>query len=151
MAVKTPTILNRKARFEYKIDDTFEAGIVLTGTEVKSLRAGKASIQESYAAVHDEELWLINATIESYKQGNRFNHEPKRKRKLLLKKREIQKMIGALKTKGVTMIPLKLYFNDRGFAKLQLGIATGKKQHEKRETIKERDWKREQGRILKGE
>lgn len=151
MATQTPTILNRKARFEYKIDDLYEAGIMLTGTEVKSLRAGKASIQDAYAAVHDEELWLINATIESYKQGNRFNHEPKRKRKLLLKRKEIKKLIGALKTKGVTLIPLKLYFNSRGFAKLELGLATGKKQHEKRDTIKERDWKREQGRLMKGE
>lgn len=150
MPAKAPTILNRKARFEYTIDELFQAGIALTGTEVKSLRLGKASIGEAYAAAHDEEIWLINATIEEYKQGNRFNHEPKRKRKLLLKRKEINKLIGALKNKGVTLIPLKLYFNDRGIAKLELGLATGKKQHEKRESIKDREWKREQARLLKG-
>ncbi len=149
MTASSPTIVNRKARFEYKIEETFEAGLVLTGTEVKSLRLGKASIQEAYATIYKEEAWLINSTIEEYKQGTRYNHEPKRQRKLLLKRREIKKLIGALKTKGVTLIPLKLYFNQRGIAKLQLGLATGKKQHEKRDAIKERDWKREQARLLK--
>jgi SsrA-binding protein len=149
MAKEAPTILNRKARFEYTIDDIYEAGLVLTGTEVKSLRLGKANIQNAYATIYKDELWLVNAFIEEYKQGNRFNHDPKRHRKLLLKQREIKKLFGALKTKGVTLIPLKLYFNERGIAKLQVGLATGKRQHEKRETIKERDWKREQSRLLK--
>jgi SsrA-binding protein len=134
---KKSVALNRKARFEYTIGDVTEAGIVLTGTEVKSLRAGKASIQDAH--------------IEEYLQGNRNNHNPLRHRKLLMKKREINKFIGQLKTKGVTLIPLELYFNERGVAKLALGVATGKKQHEKREAIKERDWKREQGRLMKGE
>lgn len=148
---KKSVALNRKARFEYTIGDVTEAGIVLTGTEVKSLRAGKASIQDAYASEHGEELWLINAHIDEYSQGNRNNHNPLRHRKLLMKKREINKFIGQLKTKGVTLIPLELYFNERGVAKLALGVATGKKQHEKREAIKDREWKREQGRLLKGE
>ena len=142
--------LNRKARFDYHINDTMEAGIVLTGTEVKSLRAGKANIQDAYAAEHGEELWLINSHIDEYTQGNRFNHQPRRHRKLLLKKREVSKLIGQLRTKGVTLIPLELYFNERGIAKIALGLATGKKQHDKRDAIKERDWKREQARALKG-
>lgn len=142
---------NKKARFDYTITDTFEAGLVLTGTEVKSLRNGKANIRDAYAAVHGEEIWLINAHIDVYKQGNRFNHEPLRHRKLLLKKREINKLIGALKTKGVTLIPLNMFFNARGIAKIEMGIATGKKKHEKREAIKERDWKREQSRAMKGD
>ena len=142
--------LNRKARFDYHITDTMEAGIVLTGTEVKSLRAGKANIQDAYAAEYKEELWLINSHIDEYTQGNRFNHQPLRHRKLLLKKREVSKLIGQLRTKGVTLIPLELYFNEKGIAKLALGLATGKKQHDKREAIKERDWKRDQARALKG-
>lgn len=142
---------NRKARFDYQISDVMEAGIVLTGTEVKSLRAGKANIQDAYAAEHGEELWLINSHIEEYTQGNRFNHNPRRHRKLLMKGAELRKLIGSLRTKGVTLIPLELYFNERGIAKLSLGLATGKKQHDKREAIKERDWKRDQARALKGD
>lgn len=128
-----------------------EAGIVLTGTEVKSLRDGKANIRDAYAFERGEEIWLHNAYIAEYRRGNRFNHAPTRERKLLLRRREIRKLIGALKTKGVTLIPLELYFNEKGIAKLNLGLATGKKKYEKREAIKERYWKREQGRLLKGE
>lgn len=141
---------NRKARHDYHIDDSFEAGLILTGTEVKSLRNGKGNIRDAYATVDNDEVWLINSYIEEYKQGNRYNHSPTRHRKLLLNKREIKKLIGALKTKGVTLIPLSLYFNERGIAKLEMGVATGKKKYEKREAIKERDWKREQARVLKG-
>ncbi|MCI5049124.1 MAG: SsrA-binding protein SmpB [Rickettsiales bacterium] len=141
---------NRKARHDYHIEDSFEAGIVLQGTEVKALRNGKANIKDSYASVDKaEEVWLINAHIEEYKQGNRFNHEPRRPRKLLLKRKEIKKLIGATQTKGVTLIPLKLYFNHKGIAKVEIGLASGKKKYEKREAIKERDWKRDQARILK--
>ena len=140
---------NKKARFDYHIDDTFEAGIVLTGTEVKSLRKGKGNIKESYATQENGEIWLVNAYIPEYTQGNRFNHSPTRPRKLLLHRREIKKLIGQLKTKGVTLVPINLYFNEKGYAKLELGVATGKKKYEKREAIKERDWKREQGRLMK--
>jgi SsrA-binding protein len=142
---------NRKARHEYTIADTLEAGIVLTGTEVKSMRNGKANIQDAYATEYRGEIWLVNARIEVYTQGNRFNHEPLRHRKLLLKAKEIKKLLGALRTKGVTLIPLQLYFNEKGIAKLEIGLATGKKKHEKREAIKERDWKRDQARAIKGD
>ncbi len=141
--------LNRKARFEYTIEEEFEAGIVLTGTEVKSLRAGKANIADAYAAAKDGEIWLYNATITEYAAGNRFNHEPRRPRKLLLHAKQIRKLIGQLKTKGVTLVPLSLYFNGRGLAKLKLGVAKGKKAYEKRETIKKRDWERDKSRIMK--
>ena len=141
--------VNRKARHEYSIEDVFEAGLVLQGTEVKSLRNGNANIRDAYAYERGEEIWLNNSYIAEYKQGNRFNHAPTRERKLLLKSKEIRKLIGALKTKGTTLIPLELFFNERGIAKLSIGLATGKKKHEKREAIKERDWKREQSRILK--
>lgn len=140
---------NRKARFNYTISDTLEAGIVLQGTEVKSLREGKANIRDAYATNEGNEIWLLNARIDEYTQGNRNNHKPTRPRKLLLKQREIKKLIGQLQTKGATLVPLELYFNERGYAKLELGVATGKKQHEKREAIKERDWKREQARAMK--
>lgn len=140
---------NRNARFDYHIGDVYETGIVLTGTEVKSLRNGKANIKDAYAAVSDNEVWLINAHIDEYKQGNRHNHNPTRHRKLLLHKSEIRKLIGALKTSGVTMIPLNMYFNEHGKVKLEVGVATGKKKFEKREAIKDRDWKREQSRLLK--
>lgn len=140
---------NRKAHFDYHIEDVWEAGLVLTGTEVKSLRAGKAQIRDAYGTAHGNEIWLINSYIEEYKQGNRFNHHPTRHRKLLLKAREVKKIIGSLKVKGVTLIPLNLYFNARGIAKIEIGLATGKKKYEKRDAIKERDWKREQSRIMK--
>src|ERR1700712_3468606 len=140
---------NRRARFDYAIEDKYEAGIALTGTEVKSLRFGEGSIAESYAEVKDEEVWLINATIPEFSHGNRFNHEPKRPRKLLLHEREIAKLFGAVARQGMTLVPLSVYFNSRGRAKVELALAKGKQAHDKRETIKQRDWKREQGPIMR--
>ncbi len=140
---------NRKARFNYSIEDTVEAGIVLTGTEIKSIRTGKATIAESYADAKGDEIWLVNANIPEYLQANRFNHAPKRPRKLLLHKRQINKLIGAIERQGMTLIPLKLYFNERGRIKVELGLAKGKKLHDKRETEKKRDWNREKSRLLR--
>ncbi|QDY98945.1 SsrA-binding protein SmpB [Nitratireductor mangrovi] len=140
---------NRKARFSYEVIDTIEAGLALTGTEVKSLREGHANIAESYASVEGGEIWLINSHLPEYLQGNRFNHEPRRRRKLLLNKREMARLAQAVEREGMTMVPLKIYFNDRGRAKLLLAIARGKKLHDKRETAKERDWNREKARLLK--
>jgi SsrA-binding protein len=140
---------NRRARFDYMIDEMFEAGIALTGTEVKSLRFGEGSIAESYAEVRDEEVWLINANIPEFSHGNRFNHEPKRPRKLLLHQREIAKLHGAVARQGMTLVPLSVYFNSRGRAKVELALARGRKAHDKREHEKEKDWKREQGRLLR--
>jgi len=140
---------NRKARHSYFIDDTLEAGLILTGTEVKSLRAGQASIGESYAVERDNGLFLINSHIPEYKAGNRNNHEPLRPRQLLLHKREIEKLRNAIARTGITIVPLKLYFNERGIAKVLLGIAKGNKQHDKRATQKDRDWKRDQARLLR--
>jgi SsrA-binding protein len=140
---------NRRARFDYFIETTYEAGIALTGTEVKSLRFGEGSIAESYAEVKDEEVWLINSNIPEFSHGNRFNHEPKRPRKLLLNFREINKMHGAVARQGMTLVPLSVYFNGQGRAKVELALAKGKKDHDKRDTIKERDWKREQQRLLR--
>lgn len=140
---------NRRARFDYFIETTFEAGIALTGTEVKSLRFGEGSIAESYAEVKDEEVWLVNSNIPEFSHGNRFNHEPKRPRKLLLNFREINKMHGAVAREGMTLVPLSVYFNGQGRAKVELALAKGKKAHDKRETIKERDWKREQQRVMR--
>lgn len=140
---------NRKARFAYEVVDTVEAGLVLTGTEVKSLRQGQANIQESYASVEGGEIWLINSYLPEYLQGNRFNHEPRRRRKLLLSKREMARLAQAVEREGMTMVPLKIYFNDRGRAKLLLAIARGKKLHDKRQSEKQRDWDREKGRLLK--
>lgn len=140
---------NRKARFSYEVADTLEAGLVLTGTEVKSLREGHANIQESYASVEGGEVWLINAHIPEYFAGNRFNHEPRRRRKLLVSKKEIARLSQAVDRDGMTMVPLKMYFNERGIAKLQLAVARGKKLHDKRETAKQRDWNREKARLLK--
>ena len=140
---------NRKARFAYEVIDTVEAGLVLTGTEVKSLRQGQANIQESYASLEGGEIWLINSYVPEYLQGNRFNHEPRRRRKLLLNKREMARLGQAVDREGMTMVPLKIYFNDRGRAKLLLAIARGKKLHDKRESEKQRDWAREKGRLLK--
>lgn len=141
--------INRRAHFEYAIQEQFEAGIELLGTEVKSLRAGRANIQDAYASHKGGEIWLWNAHIPEYAHGNRNNHEPTRGRKLLFNKRQIKKLIGMLKVRGVTLIPLSVYFNERGWAKVQIAVAAGKKQHEKREAIKERDWKRDQQRLLK--
>ena len=140
---------NRRARFDYAIDQTYEAGIALTGTEVKSLRFGEGSIAESYAEVKDNEVWLVNSNIPEFSHGNRFNHEPKRPRKLLLHEREINKMHGAVARQGMTLVPLSIYFNARGRAKVELAIAKGRKAHDKREHIKEQDWKREAARLLK--
>ena len=140
---------NRKARFNYEIGEVVEAGIVLTGSEVKSARAGKSTIAESYADSKDGEIWLINANIPEYLQANRFNHEPKRPRKLLLHRKQINKLLGAVDREGMTLIPLKLYFNERGRAKLLLAVAKGKKLHDKRETEKKRSWERERGRLMR--
>ena len=140
---------NRKARFHYEITDTYEAGIALTGTEVKSLRQGKATIGEAYAGPSGEEFFLFNAYIPEYLQANRFNHETKRPRRLLLHKRQIDKLIGATQREGFTVVPLKLYFNERGRAKVELGLGRGKKLHDKRETEKRRDWDRERARVMR--
>ena len=140
---------NRRARFEYFLEDFFEAGIALTGTEVKSLRFGEGSIAESYAEVKGDEVWLVNANVPEFSHGNRHNHEPKRPRKLLLHEREINKMRNAVARDGMTLIPLSIYFNGRGRAKVELALAKGKKLHDKRETIKDRDWKRDQQRLLR--
>jgi SsrA-binding protein len=140
---------NRKARFNYQIGETVEAGIALTGTEVKSLRQGKATIAESYAAEQDGELWLYNAHIPEYLQANRFNHFPRRPRKLLLHAREINKLRGAVEREGMTLVPLKLYFNAKGRAKLELAVARGKKLHDKRESEKQRSWQRERARLMR--
>ena len=140
---------NRRARFNYAIEDSIEAGVALTGTEVKSIRTGKATIAESYADARDGEIWLVNANIPEYLQANRFNHAPKRPRKLLLHKRQVNKLIGAVEREGMTLVPLKLYFNEQGRAKVELALAKGKKLHDKRETEKKRDWNREKGRLLR--
>lgn len=140
---------NRKARFAYFIEDTLEAGIALTGSEVKSLRLGKATIGESYAQTKDGEIWLVNAYIPEYTMANRFNHEPKRVRKLLVHKTEARKLSAAVQREGMTLIPLKVYFTPKGIAKLELGIARGKKLHDKRETEKKRDWQRDKARLMR--
>ena len=140
---------NRKARFNYAIEDTIEAGISLTGTEVKSIRNGKSTIAESYADSKNGEIWLINANIPEYLQANRFNHEPKRPRKLLLHKKQINKLMGAVEREGMTLVPLKLYFNEKGRAKIEIALARGKKLYDKRQTEKKRSWERERGRLLR--
>jgi len=154
MAAKTERTLkiiadNRKARFNYAIGEVYEAGIALTGTEIKSLRAGKATIAESYADARGGEIWLINSNIPEYLQASRFNHAPKRPRKLLLHKREINKLMGAVEREGMTLVPLKLYFNPKGRAKIEIAVARGKKLHDKRETEKKRSWERERGRLMR--
>jgi SsrA-binding protein len=141
--------LNRRARFNYEIGQTYEAGIALTGTEDKSLREGRSNIADAYAGERGGELWLYNAYIPEYLQANRFNHETRRPRKLLLHKREMSRMFGAVDREGMTLVPLKIYFNDRGRAKVELAVARGKKLHDKRETEKSRDWGREKGRLLR--
>lgn len=140
---------NRRARHDYFIDERFEAGLMLQGTEVKSLRTGKANLADSYAGEQRGELFLFNAYIPEYIGGNRFNHEPRRARKLLLHKREIDKLLSHVKRGGMTLIPLAIYFNEKGRAKVELALARGKKHHDKRASEKERDWKREQGRIMR--
>ena len=140
---------NRRARYDYAVDSVYEAGIALTGTEVKSLRSGEGSIAESYAEVKDNQVWLINATIPEFSHGNRFNHEPKRPRKLLLHEREIGKLFGGVARQGMTLVPLSIYFNGQGRAKVELALAKGRKAHDKREHEKEKDWKREQSRLMR--
>ncbi len=140
---------NRRARREYFIEDEFEAGLMLTGTEVKALREGQANIAEAYAAPENGGIWLINSNIPEYSGGNRENHEPKRPRKLLLHAREIAKISEAVERKGYTIAPLQLYFNDRGMAKISIGLAKGKKLHDKRDTDKNRDWERQKARLLR--
>jgi len=140
---------NRRARFDYFLDDRVEAGISLTGTEVKSLRLGRANIAESYASVEGDEIVLINAYIPEYAPASRFNHEPRRPRKLLLHRKQINRLIGAVQREGRTIIPVRLYWNDKGRAKLELALAKGKKLHDKRESEAERDWKRDQGRLMR--
>ena len=140
---------NRKARFAYAIESSLEAGIMLTGSEVKSLRTGRATISESYAHARDGEIFLVNAHIPEYTQANRFGHEPRRVRKLLVHKREVAKLSIAMQREGMTLIPLKLYFTPKGIAKLELGIAKGKKLHDKRETEKKRDWQRDKARLMR--
>lgn len=140
---------NRRARFDYHVEDVYEAGLALSGTEVKALRAGEASIAESYAEVRDAQVWLVNANIPEYSHGNRLNHEPRRPRKLLLHEREIDKLFGAVERKGMTLVPLSIYFNRTGRAKVELALAKGKQTHDKRASIKERDWKRDKARLLR--
>lgn len=140
---------NRRARRDYEIEDTMETGIVLVGSEVKSLRNGKANIAEAYASVEDDGLYLINADIPIYTAANRFNHEPKRKRKLLVHAREIAKISQSIQREGRTAVPLKLYFNERGLAKLEIGLAKGRKTVDKRHAVKERDWNRDKQRLLR--
>ena len=150
VGVKVKTVAeNRRARFEYFIEDVVEAGIMLTGTEVKSLRKGQASIAESFAEVKDGQMWLINATIQVFSHGNIFNHEPKRPRKLLLHGREIVKMETAVTRQGMTIVPLAIYFNGTGRAKIEIALGKGKKLHDKRETSKERDWQRDKARLMR--
>ncbi len=150
MAEESKTVAqNRKARHNYFIEDTVEAGLQLLGSEVKSLRGGRASIGEAFAVEKDGELFLINAHIPEYEAANRFNHAPKRPRKLLLRKREVERLRGRINREGMTVVPLSIYFNPRGIAKCQLGIAKGKRMIDKRETIKERDWQREQARLMR--
>lgn len=142
--------VNRRARFEYSIEEDFEAGLVLVGTEVKTLRQGSGvNITDAYAGEKDGELWLLNSQINVYSHGNRNNHEPRRPRKLLLHKKQMKKYLGRIRLKGNTLVPLTLYFNSRGIVKVKIGLATGKKQHEKREAIKQRDWEREKQRLMK--
>jgi SsrA-binding protein len=140
---------NRRARFDFMIEDAIEAGLQLVGTEVKSLRNGRANIAESYASTDKGELWLINATIPEYPPAGQFNHEPRRPRKLLVRGRELKRLMGGVEREGRTLVPLKLYFNARGIAKLELALAKGKKAHDKREATKDREWKRQQARLMR--
>jgi len=140
---------NRRARFNYAVEETFEAGIVLVGTEVKALREGQANIAESYAAIENEELMLINANIPIYAPASQFNHLPTRPRKLLMKRRELNKLMAETQRKGRTIVPLKMYFNDKGRVKILVGVATGKDNRDKRDTVKKRDWQRDKARIMR--
>ncbi|WP_371398009.1 SsrA-binding protein SmpB [Fretibacter rubidus] len=155
MAKKKPTMKgtliadNKRARFDYAIEDTFEAGIMLVGTEVKALREGRANIVESYATIDGDEAYIINANIPIYAPASQFNHLPTRPRKLLLKRREINKLIGEVQRKGRTIVPLKMYFNEKGIAKLLIGVGTGKRDIDKRDTQKKRDWQRDKARLMR--
>ncbi len=140
---------NRKARHNYAIEETFEAGIVLQGSEVKSLRKGQCSLGESYAGEKDGELFLFNAHIPEYAAASRFSHEPRANRKLLLKKREIEKLLGAIRRQGMTLVPLSIYFNERGIAKVEIGLARGKDRRDKRQDVKDRDWQRQKARLMR--
>ena len=142
---------NRRARYNFAISENLDAGVMLKGSEIKSLRLGKASIQDAYAGFNrgEEGLWLINAHIPEYTQANRENHEPRRPRKLLMRKRELARLQSDLTRGGMTLVPLLIYFNDKGLAKVELGLAKGKKLHDKRETEKQRDWQREKGRLMR--
>jgi len=140
---------NRRAKFDYQLEETFEAGITLTGSEEKSLRLGKANIAESYASADGSNITLVNAYIPGYGPANRFNHAPRRPRRLLLHRKQINKLLGAVRRDGRTLIPVKLYWNDKGLAKLELALAKGKTAPDKRQTVADRDWKREQGRLLR--
>ncbi len=140
---------NRRARYDYFLEDTFEAGVVLTGTEVKALREGRANIAESYAATEGDEIVLVNAYIPEYGPANRFNHEPRRPRKLLLHRKQISRLLGSVRRDGRTLIPTKLYFNDKGRVKLELCLAKGKKLHDKREATADRDWARDKARLMR--
>lgn len=142
---------NRRARFDYEVLDTLEAGLMLSGTEVKSLRTGKAQITDSYASPEGGELWLINAYIPEYGKANRFNHEERRKRKLLVSRKELSRLAAGVERGGNTIVPLKLYFNERGMAKLLIGLAKGRKEHDKRDVQRDRDWGREKQRIMKNQ
>ena len=140
---------NRRARFNYAVEETFEAGIVLVGTEDKALREGQANIAESYAAIENEELMLINANIPIYAPASQFNHLPTRPRKLLMKRRELNKLMAETQRKGRTIVPLKMYFNDKGLVKLLVGVATGKDNRDKRDSVKNRDWQRDKARLMR--
>jgi SsrA-binding protein len=144
-----PVAQNRRARRDYFIEETIEAGLMLRGTEVKSLRAGKASIAEAYAGPKDGELYLLNCTIQEYPNAGRFQHEPGRPKKLLLHKRERDRLLGAVRRDGMTLVPLKIYFNRRGIAKLELGLAKGKRKYDKRQAEKKRDWQRQKQRVMR--
>ena len=145
---RTVVAQNRKARHNYFIEETMEAGLALTGTEVKSLRGGRSSIAESYVTEDGGEAWLLNADIPEYAAGNRFNHERKRPRKLLLHKRQINVLIGAIQRQGRTVVPLEVYFNEKGRAKVEIALVTGKQAHDKRQAIKDRDWKRQRAHLM---
>lgn len=145
---RTVVAQNRKARYNYFIEETFEAGLALMGTEVKSLRGGRSSIAESYVTESGGEAWLLNADIPEYASGNRFNHDRKRPRKLLLHRKQINTLIGAIQREGRTVVPLQVYFNPRGRAKIEIALVTGKQAHDKRQAIKDRDWKRQKARLL---
>ncbi|MBM3633546.1 MAG: SsrA-binding protein SmpB [Alphaproteobacteria bacterium] len=140
---------NRRARFDFEITETLEVGIMLTGTEVKSLRLGTSSINESFAGEMESEIFLFNANIPEYLEANRFNHEPKRPRKLLMRKRQLTKFLNAIRRKGMTLVPLKVYFNGKGRAKVELGLGRGKRNVDKRNTIKDRDWQRDKARLMR--